>query len=232
MESEEEIIFRSFEEFNPFLSNAVIYKLYPNEQKFEKRKLMSALIDEYKNNERFATDCKSGLIKAFDSKKISSPDVVKRIRDLSLLYAIDYKFKGGIRKGRKVNGRAFELVLESVLKWKLGENPKLYCEFVDWKVFDYLISDVTKNDWILGVQCKVSLYSYRNLLEDTKKLLSKFSDDKTFIVFCGSTKKAKMEDMRKAFKEANIKIYFLYTADNENDIDSSFYDLIDILEKI
>jgi len=236
MKSEMEIINRCFEEFDPFLSNAVMESLYCNGQKLEKSKFLMDLKRQYENNCDFADECRKNLISPFGSNRLTNPDVIKRIRDVNLLYTIELKFKPELKieNKRKVNGRAFELVLESIMQWKLMQNPRLNYEFVDWRIFDYLISDKKKNDWVAGIQCKVcfSYRTFQNELQEMKNLLDRFSEKKTFIMFCGFAKTAKMEEMKKMFKKVNIGLYFLWTADDSTEIEPSFYELIDEIGKI
>jgi hypothetical protein len=235
METEDRTIERCFEEFNPYLCNVVMNSLYGNNYLLEKPKFVAYLKDKYTKNAAFAEQCKENLLKSFHPSRIADSNVLRRIRDINLLYTLKFVHDPHLKIEGKVTGRALELVAESVLKWKL-DNSGMDYQFVDWKGFDYLISDTTTNDWTVGIQCKSGFVGgylrYEDELQRMKDFAKNFSKGKEFIMFCGFVPTPKKEEIKHAFENEGWKLFYFWTDVNSYRIDESFYEFIDAIDKI
>lgn len=202
----------------------------------KKSNLVEYLKSQCRKDPNFAHKVKERLLTAFDSSRIKDLDIVKRIRDINLLYTLKFWFKPPLKIESKVTGRALELIVESILKSKLKDNMRFDYEFVDWKGFDYLIIDNNKKDWIAGIQCKTGFVggflSYRKELQKLKEFASSFPAEKTLIVFCGGVHESKKEEVKHAFENEGWKLYYLWVDINSYKINTSFYKFIDIIERL
>jgi hypothetical protein len=199
-------------------------------------------MDKYEKETNFSDELKKNVLDPLESLKISlkivDQNVIKRICDLKLLYSlIRVGFPQMSNKFQKITGRALELVVESILKWKLENSLKLDYEFVDWNGFDYLIFDKTQYDWTVGIQCKVVLSSGylapEKALQSIKEPNKILPLGKKAIMFCGWVdKEEKKEKIRKAFESKNWGFYCLVKLDASDKIDKSFYEFIDAIEII
>jgi hypothetical protein len=235
---------KCFREFDPYLCNVIMSKIFKNDFQYEKSHFINLLKNEFYNKDpTFAKKCVENVIKPTSSIKIKDPDVIKRIRDINLLYTLKFAFTPNLKIESKVTGKALELVAESVLKWKLKDSVKLDYEFVDWRGFDFLIFDKTTYDWKCGIQCKTAFHEsgflgYKKELRDMEDFAKNFEMGKKFVMFCGCVNQSSQEKIRKAFEKIGWELYYLWIDIESNrdinsyEIDASFYEFIDTIEKI
>lgn len=236
---------KCFREFDPYLCNAVMSKMFRNEFLLSKSKFTKDLEDKYNENPEFAEKCRGHVLEPISSLRIEDPNVIKRIRDINLLYTLKFDFDSNrnLKIERKVTGKALELVAESVLKWKLEGNVNLDYEFVDWRGFDFLIFDKTKYDWTVGIQCKTGFdesgfLDYKKELHAMEDFAKNFEVGKRFIMLCGCVNHSRQEKIREAFKKIGWELYYLWIDKeshidiNSYEIDTSFYEFIDTIGKI
>ena len=246
MKSREINLEKRFQEFDPYLTNAVMERLNKKTGQqvlIDKSNLIEFLIRKCRESPEFVRRLETALFNVFDPHKVKDhPMVIKRILDINLLYRLDGSFNLGI--GRKVHGRALELVVESVLESK-NSLERFDYEFVDWKGIDYMILDRDKNDWIIGIQCKTALQTtkgylnYKIELKKLKRFAEKFPKDKIFIMFCGNAScykdrpyRLQKEEIKHTFEKEGWKFYYFWNSDDSYEIDESFYEFIDEIERI
>jgi hypothetical protein len=230
---------KCFEEFDPYLCSVVMNSLNRDactQIPLEKLKLVEYLKSQCRRYPHLAHRVKEALLKAFDSSRIKDPSIMKRVRDINLLYTLKFSFEPPLKIESKVTGRALELVVESVLKSKLKNNIRFDYEFVDWKGFDYLILDNDKKDWIAGIQCKTGFVGgflgYQKESQKLEEFACSLPVGKTLIIFCGGVYKSKKEEVKHAFENKGWKLYYLWANINSYEIDESFYEFIDMIEQI
>jgi hypothetical protein len=164
--------------------------------------------------------------------------VKRRVLDLNLLYAISYIYNTKI--GRKIARAHFEFVIESILRNETGKSKSFDYEFVDWKALDYIVSDKSTKNWIIGIQCKTALHTnkgalnYVSLLDSMKDFKNKYGDKKELIVICGqvygykhqkNTERINM--VKSAFENEGFKFYHLWETESTYAVDQSLYEFIE-----
>jgi hypothetical protein len=218
-----------FEEFDPYFCYAVMNCLPKFRANLEKAKFIDYLQEKYHNDKEFEKRCKERLIKPFVSSREIDKNVLKRIRDLNLLYK--WSYEPSLKLEGKVTGRALELLVEAILKAELGSNTKVSYEFVDWSSFDYVIVDKSKNDWIAGIQSKVAFVDTKKTIYEMKEFAKRFADAKRFIMFCGGVKGGKRKtEIKQTLENEGWELYYLWTDIDEYEIDDSFYKFIDAIK--
>lgn len=229
---EEASINQIFEEFDPYFCYAVMNCLPKFKANFEKTKFIDYLKEKYHKDKEFEKRCNKHLIKPFVSTREIDKTVLKRIRDLNLLYTLKWSYAPSLKLEGKVTGRALELIIEAILKAELGNHSKLSYEFVDWKSFDYVIVDKSKNDWIAGIQSKVAFVDAKKTIEEMKEFAKLFADAKRYIMFCGGVKgDERKTEIRQTFETEGWELYYLWTDIDEYEIDDSFYKFIDVIKR-
>ena len=202
----------------------------------DKSNLIDYLNGQCKKEPQFTHILEEALFNTFDPDRIGDSAIVRRIRDINLLYALKFSFNPYLKIERKVTGRALELVVESVLEAKLRNTGRFDYEFVDWKGIDYMVLDKDEYDWIIGIQSKTGFaggyLGYQKELEKLKEFADRFSKEKEFVMFCGATNKSKKDETRHAFENKGWKFYFLWENINSDKIDDSFYEFTDMIEGI
>jgi len=237
MELDAKAIETCFEEFDPYLCNVIMSKILKKAFLNDKSKFVNLIKGEFLKDPKFVCACTANVLQPINSLKIQEPAVIKRIRDINLLYTMKFAFYPNLKVEGKVTGRALELVVESILKWKLKNNQKIDYEFVDWRGFDFLITDKEKNDWIVGIQCKTAydrggFLGYKQAIQEMSDFSKSFETGKKFIMLCGCAIKSQKDLIRQAFEKINWEFYYLWTDKNSYGIDPSFYKFIDAVEKI
>lgn len=199
---------------------------------FDKSNFIDYLKEKYQSDNDFEKRCKKHLIEPFISTRQIEKNVLKRIRDLNLLYTLKFSYEPNLKIEGKVTGRALELIIEAILKSELKGNNKLSYEFVDWKSLDYVLVDNVTNDWIAGIQSKIAIVDYKTTIQEIIEFTEIFPSDKKLIMFCGgaSSSKRKME-LKQVFETEGWELYYLWTDIDEYDIDESFYGFIDAIAR-
>lgn len=246
LKSKEIELEKHFQEFDPYLSNVVmdcLNKKIDEQVLLDKSNLIGFLSHQCRKSHEFVHRLETALLNVFDPYKVNDPIVMKRIIDINLLYRLKWSFD--LRIEKKVNGRALELVVESVLKSKLCCSTRFDYEFVDWKAIDYMILDRSINDWIVGIQCKTALnttkgyLNYKIELGKLKDFAKNFSSGKTLVMFCGNTVgyrnkpyELQKEEIKNAFEREGWKFYSFWVNPESYKIDDSFYEFMDMIERI
>lgn len=239
MKSKDTELEKHLQEFDPYLSAVIMDKLNKRTDEkvlLDKSDLVDFLSRQCRENNEFAHALRTVLFDIFDLKRVNDPIVMRRIRDINLLYRLKFYFKPPLKIESKVAGRALEFVVESVLKSKLNSSRRFGYEFVDWQAIDYMILDKDRNDWIAGIQCKMSFVggflSYQREIKKLKEFVKNIRTEKTLVMFCGLTYKSKKEEVKNAFEKEGWKFYYLWKDINSFKIDESFYEFIDMIERI
>lgn len=226
----DESVWKIFDEFNPYFCYAVMSCLPEFKANFDKSNFVYYLKEKYQSDNDFEKRCKKHLIEPFISTRQIEKNVLKRIRDLNLLYTLKFSYEPNLKIEGKVTGRALELIIEAILKSELKGNNKLSYEFVDWKSLDYVLVDNVTNDWIAGIQSKIAIVPYKKTIQEIIEFTKIFPSDKKLIMLCGgaSSSKKKME-LKQVFETEGWELYYLWTDIDEYDIDESFYGFIDAI---
>jgi len=230
---------KCLQEFDPYLSIVImdgLNKWTGKQVPLEKSNLINYLSNQYVERPALARRLKDSLFSVLDLHRVKDASVIRRIRDINLLYCLKFSCEPPLKIDRKVSGRALELVVESVLKSKLDGSKRFDYEFVDWKSFDYIILDKDRKDWVAGIQCKMSFgggfLSYQKELKNVKEFTENFPASKTFIMLCGCTSRSRKDEIKRAFERCGWELYYLWVDNRSDIIDESFYDFTDAIERI
>lgn len=188
----------------------------------------------------------------FEEGKIGSQHVRQRIMDFILLYEFLSLYKLSKMVPRGISGKAFELVVDSILEWKL-EGSNLAYEFVGSKP-DFVIIDKQGNKWVAGVECKVvihydpsgrDVFSHKNYIQKYRDLCKCCEREKVELIgvlggglynnrSSSQEIRGRMERIRQEMQKAGWQnVYFFWDAPNkELKLHASFYEFINYVGKL